>query len=173
MANIELYDDPIWEYTLATRLTPYITEVRKFWKNIDNLAPDNIGTFNIEGDGVPPGLMYRICNTPVRSPVKHIQVFPFVPAAYLQIMGVPGGATKMISRVCYGDRFKLEEFTIIEKSRLSEMYNQGQVLIFVPTDMYEGKQKLGKYIYITLPEMLSMSNGVIPQSVKLKVNKYI
>ena len=74
MANVELYDDPIWEYTVATRLTPYLPEVRKFWSNIDNIAPDNIGTFNIEGDGVPPGLMYRICNTPVRSPVKHIQV---------------------------------------------------------------------------------------------------
>ena len=79
----------------------------------------------------------------------------------------------MISRVCYGDKFKLEEFTVIEKSRLSEMYNQGQVLIFVPTSIYEGRQGLGKYVYLTLPEMAALANGDVIQSVKLKINKYI
>lgn len=173
MSKAEIYDDPIWEYTLASRLQPYLNEVRKFWNNIDKLTPDNIGTYNIEGEEVPPGLMYRICSTPVRSPVKHVQVFPFIPSAYLQIVGVPGGTVKMISRVCYGDKFKLEEFTVIEKSRLSEMYNQGQVLIFVPTSIYEGRQGLGKYVYLTLPEMAALANGDVIQSVKLKINKYI
>ena len=111
MANIEKYDDPIWEYTLNAKLAQYIEHVRKFWEDIENIEVMCTGVFPVQGENIPPGLMYRVTNTPVRSPIKHVQVFPFVPVTYLNLTNVAGGANRMVSRVCADGKFKIEEFT--------------------------------------------------------------
>ena len=166
-------DDPMWDYALATKLQPYIESVRKFWDNIENINVTGTGVYPITGDDVPPGLMYRTTNTPVRSPIKHVQIFPFVPVSYLNITGVVGGVHKMINRVCMNDRFTIEEFTIIEKSNLPSTYNQGQFIAFVPTEILNGARTLGKWIYCTVPEMMSIAQGIIPKTLQAKMLKQL
>ena len=171
--DLEKMDDPIWEYTLGTKLLPYIPAVREFWSNIENIKVFSTGVFSIEGDNVPPGLMYRVTNTPVRSPIKHVQVFPFVPTTYLQLTNITGGAVRMVARVCRDNKFKIEEFTIIEKSNLPSVYHQGQFVAFVPTKIIENITELGKWVYLTMPEMLALLKCEdLPQSVLYKIKKY-
>ena len=117
--------------------------------------------------------MYRVTNTPVRSPIKNVQVFPFVPVSYLQLTNVSGGATRMVSRVCANNGFTIEEFTIIEKSNLPSTYHQGQFVAFVPTRILEDTSQLGKWVYMTRPEMIGLMQDKVVQSVKAKVIKYI
>lgn len=167
------YDDPVWEYVLATKLHPYIEPVRRFWDKIDDLYVTGTGVYPITGDDVPPGLMYRTTNTPVRSPIKHVQVFPFVPVAYLNITNVAGGAHRMVNRVCMDDKFTIEEFTIVEKSNLPSTYNQGQFIAFVPTDILKGARTLGRWIYCTIPEMMSIAQGKIPKTLEAKMLKQL
>lgn len=167
------YDDPVWEYTLALKLHPYLEPARRFWSKVDEMFISGTGVYPIVGDDVPPGMMYRMTNTPVRSPIKHVQVFPFVPVSYLNITGVAGGANRMVSRVCMDNRFKLEEFTIIEKSNLPSTYHQGQFIAFVPTEILNGAQTLGKWIYCTIPEMMSIAQGTIPKSLEAKMLKQL
>lgn len=173
VADIEKYDDPIWEYVLNSKLAVYIPYVRKFWNDIENINITGTGVYPIKGDDIPAGLMYRVTNTPVRSPIKHIQVFPFVPVAYLQITNVAGGANRMVSRVCADNKFKIEEFTIIEKSNLPSTYHQGQFVAFVPTNILTGIKDLGKWVYMTAPEMIALMQEKVPNSVKQKLIKYI
>lgn len=172
MPNVEKILDPIWDYTLNARLVPYIPSVRKFWDNIASINVTGTGVYVINGVDVPPGLMYRVTNTPVRSPIKNVQVFPFVPTSYLNIVNVAGGVTKMVSRVCANSRFKIDEFTIVEKANLPSTYHQGQFLAFVPTNILNSSQSLGKWVYLTVPEMTALAQGVILKSVLLKVAKY-
>lgn len=169
-----ILDDPIWEYTVVTKLMPYLPAIRRWWENYDKLKIVSVGIFPIEYDDIecPPGLQMRICNTPVRSPIKHVQAFPFVPTAYLQIIGVPGGVNKMIERVCHKG-LKLEEFTIIEKHNLPSTCQSGQWLGFVPTEIFEGTKSLGKYIYFTLPELMGLAQGNVLNSVILKCARYL
>jgi hypothetical protein len=167
------YDDPVWDYLLATKIQPYIEPARKFWAGIESIHVPGTGVYPITGDDVPPGFMYRMTNTPVRSPIKHVQVFPFVPVSYLNITGVAGGATKMIQRVCAGDRLKIEEFTLVEKSNLPSTYNQGQFIAIVPTDILQGARTLGKWIYCTIPEMMSVAQGIIPKTLEAKMLKQL
>lgn len=173
----EKLDDPLWEYVLMSKLQDYITPVRKFWENIQNISITGTGVFPVTveqiGCEVPSGLMYRTTNTPVRSPIKNVQVFPFVPTAYLQLVGVAGGANKMVGRVCADNNFKIEEFTIIEKSNLPSTYHKGQFVAFVPTNIFESTQLLGKWVYLTTPEMMSLAQGIVSSTVIYKVNKYI
>jgi hypothetical protein len=173
MADIEKFDDPIWGYVLNSKLSQYIPHVRKFWEDIEDIEIVSTGVFPIQGEEVPPGLMYRVTNTPVRSPIKNIQVFPFVPVAYLQITNVAGGANRMVSRVCADNRFKIEEFTIIEKSNLPSTYHQGQFIAFVPTQLLDSIKPLGKWVYLTANEMVSLMQEKVIPSIKYKVIKYI
>ena len=173
MADIEKFDDPIWDYVLNSKLSQYIPHVRKFWEDIEDIEIVSTGVFPIQGEEVPPGLMYRVTNTPVRSPIKNIRVFPFVPVAYLQITNVAGGANRMVSRVCADNRFKIEEFTIIEKSNLPSTYHQGQFIAFVPTQLLDSIKPLGKWVYLTANEMVSLMQEKVIPSIKYKVIKYI
>lgn len=166
------YDDPIWEYVLTAKIQPYIERVREFWNNISNIAVKGTGVFPIEGD--EPGLMYRVTNTPIRSPIKGVQVFPFVPVSYLQISNVSGGANRMVSRVCADNKFTFDEFTIIEKHNLPSTYHSGQFVAFVPTKyLDQTTQSLGKYVYLTPEEMALICAGQTPDTVINKLIKYI
>lgn len=175
MTNIEKYDDPIWEYTLNAKLAPYIPAIRKFWDNIEDINILGTGVYPIRYDDVevPPGLMYRVTNTPVRSPIKHVQVFPFVPVMYLNLTNIAGGANRMVSRVCADNKFKIEDFTVVEKSNLPSTYHQGQFVAFVPTNILNSTRDLGKWVYMTAPEMIALMQDKVLQSVKYKVVKYI
>jgi len=173
MTNIEKYDDPIWEFVLNSKLAQYIEPARKFWEHITDIDILGTGVFPVQGDSNPPGFMYRVTNTPVRSPIKNIQVFPFVPVAYLQITNVAGGATKMVERVCAANSFKIEEFTIIEKHNLPSTYHRGQFVAFIPTKMLESTDMIGKWVYLTVPEMMSILQDKTLSSVKQKLIKYV
>lgn len=175
MTNIEKYDDPIWEYTLNAKLAPYIPAVKKFWDNIESISIIGTGVYPVKYDDieVPPGLMYRVTNTPVRSPIKHVQVFPFVPVVYLNLTNIAGGANRMVSRVCADNKFKVEDFTVVEKSNLPSTYHQGQFVAFVPTNILNSTMDLGKWVYLTTPEMIALMQDKILQSVKYKVIKYV
>lgn len=172
MADIEKYDDPIWEYTLNAKLAQYIPAVRDFWNNIEDIEIVGTGVYPMKGDSNPPGLMYRVTNTPVRSPIKNVQVFPFVPVSYLQITNVAGGANRMVSRVC-ANEFMIEEFVIIEKSNLPSTYHQGQFIAFVPKDILNSAKSLGKWVYLTTPEMCALVQGKVTTPIKNKMIKYI
>ena len=167
-------DDPIWEYVVVTKLQPYIPAVRKWWENYDKMQIVSTGVFPIEYDDCecPPGLMMRMTSTAVRSPIKHVQAFPFVPSSFLQIAGVTGGVNRMIERVCQNG-LTIEEFTIVEKHNLPSSYQKGQILCFVPTNVLEGAHDMGKYVYMTLLELCSMAKGKLPQSVQAKCYPYI
>lgn len=169
-----IYDDPVWEYVIASKLQPYIPAVRKWWSEYDKLPIRGTGVFNIEYDDIdcPPGLMYRVTSTPVRSPIKNVQAFPFVAAAYLQITGVPGGVNKMIERECK-KVLKLEEFTVVEKHNLPSTYHKGQLLALVPTSIMEGVEQLGKYMYLTRNELEAMAKGILLPSVPAKCAQYL
>jgi hypothetical protein len=169
-----IYDDPIWEYTVVSRLQPYLPAVRKWWSNYENMKILTTGVCPIQYDDieVPPGLAMRMTSTPVRSPIKNVQAFPFVPSAYLQITGVPGGVNRMIERVCYNG-LKLEEFTIIEKHNLPSAYQKGQLICFVPTTVLEGAREMGKYVYLTLQELCALAKGEVLSSIPGKCAKYL
>lgn len=174
MADIAAFDDPIWEYVLVTKLQAYIPYVRNFWEHISDIVISYTGVYPIKSDDsdMPPGLMYRVTNTPVRSPIKNVQVFPFVPVSYLQITNVAGGANRMVSRVC-ANGFTIEEFAIIEKSNLPSTYHQGQFIAFVPKDVLAGTQQLGKWVYLTTPEMCSLLQDKVSPAIKNKLIKYV
>lgn len=165
-----IFDDPIWEYLVVSKLQPYVPAIRYWWEHYDSLKILSTGVFPIDYEDIetPPGLFMRMTNTAVRSPIKNVQVFPFVVASYLQIMGVPGGVTKMIERVCKKG-LTIDEFSIIEKHNLPSTYHNGQLLCFVPTKILEGANDLGKYVYLTLPELCAMAQGgQVPATVKAK-----
>lgn len=167
-------DDPIWEYLLVTKIQPYLPTIRKWWENYDKITVFGTGAVPLKSDDpkCPPGLQVRMTSTPVRSPIKHIQAFPFIPTAYFNIAGVPGGVTRMITRVCEKG-LTVEEFTVIEKHNLYNTCQRGQWLGIVPTDMLKGARELGKYIYMTLPELMAMAKRDLPTSVVLKCQQYL
>lgn len=166
------YDDPVWEYVLSAKIQPYIIDARNFWGNISDIDVKGTGVFPVKDANA--GFMYRVTNTPVRSPIKGVQVFPFVPVPYLQITGVAGGASRMISRVCADNKFVFDEFTIIEKHNLPSTYHSGQFLAIIPTAVLEHRDELqGKYIYLTKEEMTSICTGTPADSLINKVIKYL
>ena len=178
MSDIDKYDDPLWEYIMVTKLQEYIAPAREFWEHIADIQIDGTGVYPIK-QGIhvschtPPGFMYRVTNTPVRSPIKNVQVFPFVPTTYLQITNVSGGYTRMVSKVCADNKFVIEEFTIVEKSNLPSTYHQGQFVAFIPTSILNNAKKLGKWVYLTVPEMIALTQDQILPKVKEKVIRYI
>lgn len=175
MADPTKYDDPVWEYVMFTKLQDYITPAREFWKHITDIEVNGTGVFQAKDkfDNMPSGLMYRVTSTPVRSPIKGIQVFPFVPVAYLQLTNIAGGAIRMVDKLCADGKFKIEEFTIISKSNLPSTYHSGPILAIIPTEELELNALKGKYIYLTCEEMVSLCTGKVPESVRYKVIKYI
>lgn len=178
MPDVKLYDDPLWEWVLGTKVQEYIPVARDFWERIHDIDISGTGCYPVKKGihtdrDVPPGFQYRVTNTPVRSPIKNIQVFPFIPVGYLQIANVAGGVSKMISRVCSDNRFTIEEFTIIEKHNLPSTYNQGQFIAIVPTAMLENAKILGRWVYLNLNEMTALCLDNILPSVKTKLIKYI
>ena len=168
-----IFDDPIWEYVVVSKLQPYLPAVRRWWENYENMHIVSTGVFPIDYEDVetPPGLFFRMTNTPARSPIKNVQAFPFVAAAYLQITGVPGGVSRMIERVCHN--LTIEEFTIIEKHNLPSSYQKGMLICFVPTRILQGVNDLGKYVYLSLPELYQLAKGETPRSVVLKCGQYL
>ena len=174
MADVNALDDPLWEYVLATKLKPYLEAVKYWWDHYENVHVTGTGVFPLEcGDiEVPPGLMIRVTSTAVRSPIKHVQAFPFVPTSYLQIAGVSGGVNKMVERVCQAG-FELEGLSIIEKHNLPSTYHKGQIICFVPKDVLEGTKKLGKFVYMTLVELQAIAKGNLPESVVAKCYQYV
>lgn len=171
MANVEKYDDPLWEYMLKTRLMPYLPFIRDWWSKVETIEVDGTGVYPVRGDDVPNGLYYRVSASPARSPIKNVQLFPFIPTVYLQISGVSGGANRMVSKVC-ASNFQIEEFTVIEKHNLPGTYHQGQFVAFVPTAIMENNKQLGKWTYLTVDEMIALANDYVLQSVKLKMLHY-
>ena len=166
--KLVVYDDPIWEFILKQRLERYVEPVRQWWGQIADLNVESTGIFPVTDN--PPGLMYRVTKCASRSPVKNVQVFPFVPSAYLQISGVAGGSVKMIERVC-SKGLIIDEFTI-EKHNLPSTYNQGQIICFIPTDILQNSKQMGRYIYLTIAELEALGQGIITKSVMTKVEKH-
>lgn len=172
-----VYDDPIWEYCVATNVKPYIEAVKKWWEQYEHMDVRGTGVFDFEVEGmeekdIPSGLMVRVTSTAVRSPFKNIQAFPFVPSSYLQIAGVPGGVNRMIERVCKKG-ITIDGIKILEKHNLPSTYQKGQFIAFIPENVYEGSKKLGKYVYMQLTELHAMAQGNLPQSVICKCYQYI
>jgi hypothetical protein len=124
------------------------------------------GVFGIPDS--PPGLMYRFTKSAKKSPIMGIQAFPLVPTAYLQISGVPGGAIKMIERLCQDDKFVIDEFNIIEKSNLPSTYNSGQFVAFIPTELYMDTKLLGQWMYLTSTELMYLAVGHITKEIQDK-----
>lgn len=168
-----VYNDPVWEYLLVSKIQPYLPKVKEWWDNYDSLPIRGTGVFPLDYDEAdcPPGLMYRVTSTPVRSPIKNVQAFPFVPTAFFQITGVPGGVNKMIEREC-AKGLELDGFIIVEKHNLPSTYHKGQFIAFVPKDIMEGKEDLGKFVYLTKPELIALAHGVIPNSINYKLAQY-
>ena len=168
-----IYEDPIWEYALVAKLQPYLPAVKHFWEHYSELHPTSTGVTPYEPKDVecPPGLMIRMTNTPVRSPIKHVQAFPFVPVSYLQIAGVSGGVNKMVERICHKG-LELEGLIILEKHNLPSTYQNGMILCFVPKDVLEGARDLGKYVYLTFQELCIMAQGDLPKTVCAKCAQY-
>lgn len=159
-------DDPIWDYVLESRLRLYIPAVRDWWDNVHTFSMVDTGVAEIACD--TPGLYVRFTRTAIRSPIKGVQAFPFVPTGRLQLSGVQGGSTKMVERVCLGDRLKIDEFTIICKSNLPSTFGATQFVAFVPTEILEDTYLLGRWIYFTIEECSLIARGETSDAIKLK-----
>jgi hypothetical protein len=162
----KMLDDPVWPYVLAQRLIPYIPYVRRWWSERADLSPSSTGVFPVTFSAEqPPGLFYRFTRTPIRSPIHGIQAFPFVVSAYLQITGVAGGSTKMVQWVLSDGHFTLEEYTCLEIHNLPSTFNQGQLIAFVPTEMWVESHEIGKWIYFTADEISELIGHRVTQTV--------
>lgn len=167
-----ILDDEQWEYMLYSQLIDYIPAVRDWWAHYDAIKNFNTGVALFESNvECPPGLMIRMTSTPVRSPIKHIQAFPYLPTNRINMSGVPGGANRMIEQICLKG-MTIEEFTIIEKHNLPSTFQKGQWLAFIPTNLLNNTQVLGKYVYLTLDELLRIANKTLPSTVVTKCKKY-
>ena len=71
----------------------------------------------------------------------------------------------MVDRVCLGDKFVIEEFTIICKSNLPSTVQQGQFVAFIPTTLLESTRQIGQWIYCKNEELVSLAQGIIPDSI--------
>lgn len=167
------YDDPIWEYTLATRLKPYIPSVRYFWDHYAELDIKSTGVTPLKYPelNTPDGLMLRMTSTPVRSPIKNVQAFPFVPIPFLNLARLAGGTYKMVEFLC-DKGFEIDEFKLIEKHGLPVMYHRAAFVAFIPKQVIAGLDDLGKYVYLTRQELCQLSIGGLPQTVVAKCARY-
>lgn len=159
-------DDPIWDYVLTTRLQKYIPYVREWWNDVHNFSMLDTGIVEVYHEDAP-GLYARFTRTAIRSPIRGIQAFPFVPTPRLQITGVQGGSTKMIARVCLNNRLKMDEFTIICKGKLPSTFNAEQFVAFIPTELLENKI-LGNWLYFTPEECSMIARGETNEAIRNK-----
>jgi len=158
-------DDPIWQYTLEQRLLPYIPYVRDWWTCVDKF--DMFETGVMELDCPISGLYVRFTRVAIRSPIRGIQAFPFILAARLQLVGIQGGSTKMVERVCMGNKFKIDEFTVICRSHVRSIFSAAQIIAFVPTHILE-QQDLGMWLYFTREEIALLAEGLVSEPIKHK-----
>lgn len=174
MTDPEQIDDPIWEYLLATKIQPYLEAIRKWWSEYKDLRCYTTGVLPVKYEGIecPPGLMMRMTSTPVRSPIKGVQAFPYIPTAYFSITGVPGGVNKMVEYVCKKG-LTIEEFTVVEKHNLPSTYQKGQFVALIPTEVLEDTKDLGKYVYLTTAELINLAQGICPKTVPGKCAQYL
>lgn len=162
---IDEYTDPQNVQIILGRLNKYIPALRDFWKKFpEQTSLSRIGSFEVAT--APYGLYYRVCATSVRSPIKHLQVFTYVPVSFLQLSGISGGVNRMIERVC--NELRIEEFVIIQKHASPATYNGGHILCIVPADVYEGTKTMGRYVYLTYEELADLRRNFIPKSAALK-----
>jgi len=160
-------DDPIWPYTLEQRLRPYIPIMRNWWDNVNTLKLSITGITTLECS--IPGVYVRFTRTAIRSPIKNIQTFPFIPSARLQLVGIRGGSTKMVERVCMDDKFTIDEFTILCRSHIRTILNCAQIIIFIPTIVLEDtKSTLGKWLYFSKAELDLLASGNINEDIICK-----
>ncbi len=154
------------EYLLSTRLIPYLKDMREFWQQVTGINTMITGEHKFKGD-----IYYRVTNTPNRSPIKNIQVFPFVSTANLGIGS--SGYQQTLAKICCENKFRIEEFTIIVKSGIPTMFQRGQWLAFIPTDVLEKAQDIGTWVFLTKEEMrnLCITEGVYA-SIKQKVIRF-
>jgi len=154
------------EYLLTTRLLPYLTDMREFWKKVDTINTVITGEHKYKGE-----ISYRVTNSPGRSPIKNVQVFPFIATADLGI--ALSGYQQIIARVCRENKFRIEEFVIVVKSGIPTMCQRGQWISFVPIDVLEKAQDVGSWVFLTKEEMrnLCITDGVYA-SIKQKVIRF-
>lgn len=160
-------DDPLWEHILRTRLEPYIPYVRDWWSKIEYYTISDVGIQELKTDSLTKGLHIRFTRTAVRSPIKGIQAFPFIPTGYLQISGIQGGTNKMIERVCRKG-LEIDEFRIVEKHNLPSTFQQGQFVAFIPSKLFNETKKLGVWLYFNKQEINELANGKLPKSIVQK-----
>lgn len=159
-------DDPVWEYVLESRVRPYIETVREWWANVHEFTMVDTGIAEIPCEH--HGLYVRFTRTAVRSPIKGIQAFPFIPTSRLQITGVQGGSTKMVERVCLDNRFQIDEFTLVCKINLPSVFNMAQFIAIVPTDILNETKQLGIWLYFTKEECALLAQGLTNKAIELK-----
>ena len=167
-------DDSAWEYILVSKLMPYIECVKKWWSLYGKNEIESTGVSPMsfeDGTVVPPGIFIRTTSSARRSPIKYIQAFPFIPTRYLQIFKVPGGVCRMIERVCQRN-IEIQGFKVIEKSNLPSTWHKGQFIALVPKDIYENTKNLGRYMYLSKNEILSISDGVLLDSTIRKCRRF-
>ena len=160
-------DDPIWEHVLIQRIMPYIPTIREWWNNVENFTMLDTGIVELECPIA--GLYVRFTRTAIRSPIRGVQAFPFIPTGRLQITGVQGGSTKMVERLCLNGRMKIEEFTIICKNNLPSTFNASQLIAIVPTHIIENvKENLGMWLYFKPSELLLLARGETNDAIRCK-----
>jgi len=156
-------NDDEWEYILITKLMPYVEYIKKWWSLYGKNDIQSTGvspmTFD-DGTVVPQEIFIRTTTTARRSPIKGIQAFPFIPTSYLQIYKVPGGMCRMIERVCERN-IEIDGLKVIEKHNLPSTWHQGQFVALVPKEIYNNAQKLGRYMYLSKEEILSIADGFL------------
>lgn len=172
MAN-EINDDE-WEEVIIGRLMPYLPSIRRFWEGYGETRFVETGMFPLSyGDlATPAGLMVRTTATPARSPVKGVQAFPFVPARYLRLVSVPGGAAKMLQRVC-ANGIEHEELVIIERHNMAGTYQRGEIVCAIPKDVMSGARSLGRFVYLTRAEAASLRRGVVEDTLRAKSSRWV
>ena len=168
--------DSDWEYIFVSKIMPYIDCIKKWWRMYGDNEITSTGVFPMtfdDGTKVPTGLFVRTTATARRSPIKHVQVFPFIPTSYLPIYKVPGGMNRMIERVCKNDAIKIDGLQVVEKHNLPSTWHRGQFVAFVPQEIYNNALSLGRYIYIYKAELICMANGKLPESMIAKSKRYM
>ena len=47
-----IFDDPVWEYCVATKVKPYIEAVKKWWDQYERMQVRGTGVFDFEVEGM-------------------------------------------------------------------------------------------------------------------------
>lgn len=168
-------EDSEWEYILVSKIIPYMDYIKKWWSSYGKNEFPGTGVYPMtftDGTQVPNGLYVRATATARRSPIKHIQAFPFIPTSYLKIYKVSGGMCRMIERVCKNNKIVIDGYQVIERHNLPSTWHSGQFLAFVPKDIYDKALTLGRYLYLSNEELMLMADGILPESMILKSRRY-